>query len=178
MTGNTPCGFKPVSRTRSLCKSPGCGKHRQSNSYCSPHGGGRRCASTGCNKHSAGGSAHCMRHNDREQRLVDHGLIARTCRSPSGCNKAVNSDGHFCRQHGCGRKPCIVSDCNKQRRRGGLCARHLTERSLLETDIGEEIHGTIKYSPRQCDFIGAIKRWAPTSYALLIKGQGMHGPCS
>ena len=26
--------------------------------------------------------------------------------------------------------------------------------------------------------MGAMKRWAPSSYALVIKGQGMHGTCS
>ena len=182
MTGNTPCVFKTASRSRSLCISPGCGKHRQSNSYCSAHGGGRRCASAGCNKHATGGSAHCMRHNNRELRLDNHGLIARTCRSPTGYNEAGNGNGHFCRQHGCGRKTCTVLDCDKQRRRGGLCARHLSEQNLAHVTEGraitDAIHATVKYSPRQCGLMGAIKRWAPTLYALVIKGQGVHGTCS
>ena len=39
---------------------------------------------------------------------------------------------------------------------------HLTEQNLAHvaegTAIGDDVHATIKYSPRQCGLMGAIKR--------------------
>jgi hypothetical protein len=66
----------------------GCETLAQNGPFCKKHGGGKRCASRGCNTAARGGSRYCFA----------HGGGKRCCKNRK-CNTAARGSSQYCRRH-------------------------------------------------------------------------------